>query len=289
MKDKQILLVSGLSGAGKSSACKILEDMGYHIIDNYPAELIDELITLLKTTEKKKFEQVVISTPAYDFKTFLDSFRKAGFKVQVLYLEANEATLITRYKFTRRSHPLLLNHYADSLEDAIRKEEEIFKEALDEHVIRLDTTYLTVKEMANKIEEYFNEDEIPSFSITFMSFGFKYGVPMDADLMLDVRFLPNPYWDQSLRVHNGNEDCVYNYVMEKEETKVFIEKLLAFTDYAFEEYRKEGKNHFTLAIGCTGGQHRSVTITNFLYDYYRKSYHCFKNHRDEKEWITECK
>ena len=109
---------------------------------------------------------------------------------------------------------------------------------------------------------------------------------LDADLMIDVRFLPNPFWEKELRPYSGNDECVYTYVMEKEETQEFVRRLLSFLDYAFEQYQKEGKNHFTVAIGCTGGQHRSVTITNFLYDHYRTKYNSYKEHRDEKEWIT---
>ena len=108
---------------------------------------------------------------------------------------------------------------------------------------------------------------------------------MDADLMVDVRFLPNPFWVVDLRTYSGEDKPVYDYVMDKPETQEFIEKLLSFTDYAFEQYRKEGKNHFTMAIGCTGGQHRSVTITNFLYEHYKNKYNCYKEHRDEKNWI----
>ena len=151
--------------------------------------------------------------------------------------------------------------------------------------VTVDTSYLTTKEVKHILEQYFAKSAAPSFSISFLSFGYKYGVPMDADLMIDVRFLPNPFWVPDLRVYSGNDPQVYDYVMDKEETKEFCRRLLSFLEYAFTEYVKEGKNHFTVAIGCTGGQHRSVTITNFLYDHYRNQYRCYKQHRDEKEWI----
>ena len=151
--------------------------------------------------------------------------------------------------------------------------------------VTVDTSFLTTKEVKHVLEQYFAKNAVPSFSISFLSFGYKYGVPLDADLMIDVRFLPNPFWVPDLRVYSGDDPQVYNYVMDKEETKEFCRRLLSFLDYAFTEYAKEGKNHFTVAIGCTGGQHRSVTITNYLYDHYKDQYRCYKQHRDEKEWL----
>ena len=130
------------------------------------------------------------------------------------------------------------------------------------------------------IEKYFAKSLVPVFTISFISFGYKHGVPLDADLMFDVRFLPNPYWVVDLRPYSGDDECVFNYVMEKPQTQDYVKKLTEFLDYSFDQYVNEGKNHFTVAIGCTGGQHRSVSITNYLYDYYNEKYNCFKEHRD---------
>ena len=162
----------------------------------------------------------------------------------------------------------------------------MLSKVINNSFVTIDTSFLTEKEMKNTLNQYFAKGAAPSFSISFISFGYKYGVPMDADLMIDVRFLPNPFWVPELRPYSGNDKCVYDYVMEKPETKEFLKRLLSFMDYSFKEYVKEGKNHFTVAIGCTGGQHRSVAITNFLYDHYRNTYHSYKQHRDEKKWIT---
>jgi UPF0042 nucleotide-binding protein len=183
-------------------------------------------------------------------------------------------------------HPLLLSNTCNTLEEAISVERSMFSHITNNgSFVTIDSSFSDEKEFRKKIEQYFSKSSVPTFSISFISFGYKYGVPMDADMMIDVRFLPNPFWVVKLRPYSGNDPQVYNYVMDKPETQEFIKRLLAFTDYAFEQYVKEGKNHFTVAIGCTGGQHRSVTITNFLYDHYKEKYNCYKEHRDEKEWI----
>ena len=200
-------------------------------------------------------------------------------------LDASDSVLLRRYKSTRRMHPLLFLNKANTLEEAIAVERQMLARTDMSSFVTVDTSFLTTKEVKRVLEQYFAKNAVPSFSISFLSFGYKYGVPLDADLMIDVRFLPNPFWVPDLRVYSGDDPQVYNYVMDKEETKEFCRRLLSFLDYAFTEYAKEGKNHFTVAIGCTGGQHRSVTITNYLYDHYKDQYRCYKQHRDEKEWL----
>lgn len=207
-------------------------------------------------------------------------------EVQVLFLDASDLVLIRRYKSTRRTHPLLLSNAANTLEEAIAVERQLLTRTLDSSFVTVDTSFLTAKEVKRVLEQYFSKNAAPSFSISFVSFGYKHGVPLDADLMIDVRFLPNPFWEPKLRMFSGNDKLVYDYVMDSDETREFIKRLLAFLDYAFAQYVKEGKNHFVVAIGCTGGQHRSVTITNFLYDHYKDQYRSYKQHRDEKEWVT---
>ena len=284
-KLKKVILVSGMSGAGKSTATSILEDMGYHIIENYPVQLLSLLVDIIENSVDPRYNYIALSTNANDFPEFLRGIKGEGMDVRVLFLDASDIVLIRRYKSTRRMHPLLLSNTANTLEEAIAVERQMLARTDMSSFVTVDTSYLTTKEVKRVLEQYFAKSAAPSFSISFLSFGYKYGVPMDADLMIDVRFLPNPFWVPDLRVYSGNDPQVYDYVMEKEETKEFCRRLLSFLDYAFTEYVKEGKNHFTVAIGCTGGQHRSVTITNFLYDHYRNQYHCYKQHRDEKEWI----
>ena len=283
-KVKHVILVSGLSGAGKSTATRILEDMGYHVIDNYPVQLVSLLVDMIETSTDPRYNYIALSTSAQDFPAFLRGIKGQSMEVRVLFLDATDTVLLRRYKSTRRMHPLLLVNTANTLEEAIAVERQMFKRNINNTFITIDTSNLSEKEFRRKMESFFSKSAVPAFSLSFVSFGYKYGVPMDADLMVDVRFLPNPFWVVELRPYSGNDSKVYDYVMEKEETKVFIEKLLAFTDYAFDQYYKEGKNHFTVAIGCTGGQHRSVAITNFLYDHYKTRYNCYKEHRDEKEW-----
>lgn len=286
MKQKRVILISGMSGAGKSTATRFLEDMGYHIIDNFPVQLVSLLVDMIETSTDPRYSYIALSTNAQDFKHFLRGLKGQNMEVQVLFLDAADNVLLRRYKSTRRMHPMLMSNTVNTLEEAIAVERQMFKQAINNSFITIDTSFLSEKEFRQRIEKHFARSAIPSFSISFISFGYKYGVPMDADLMIDVRFLPNPFWVMELRPYSGNDKQVYDYVMEKDETKEFLERLTAFTDYAFSKYVQEGKNHFTMAIGCTGGQHRSVAVTNYLYDRYSKSYKCYKEHRDQKEWIT---
>lgn len=282
---RRVILVSGMSGAGKSTATRFLEDMGYRVIDNFPVQLLSLLIDMVETSTDPRYSYIALSVAAQDFSEFLRIVKGQNIESEVLFLDCSDSVLLHRYKSTRRMHPLLLSNTVNTLEEAIAVERQMFTRSLDNTFIRIDTTFLSEKEFRKKIEQYFSKSNIPVFSISFMSFGYKYGVPMDADVMIDVRFLPNPFWVVALRPYSGNDPQVYNYVIEKPETQEFLTRFLAFMDYAFEQYVMEGKNHFTVAIGCTGGQHRSVAITNYLYDHYRDTYHCYKQHRDEKEWV----
>ena len=285
-KTKHVVLVSGMSGAGQSTAMSILEDMGYHVIENFPIQLLSLLVDMIETSTDPRYSYIALSTSAADFPVFLRTLKGQGIEVRVMFLDAADSVLIHRYKQTRRIHPLLLSNTANTLEEAIAVERQMLSQTNNSSFVTIDTSFTSAHDIKQMIEQYFSKDAAPSFSISFVSFGYKYGVPMDADLMIDVRFLPNPYWEPKLRIFSGNDDNVYHYVMDKPETQEFLKRLLSFLDYSFAQYVKEGKNHFTVAIGCTGGQHRSVAITNFLYDHYKTTYHVYKSHRDEKEWLT---
>lgn len=286
-ENKRVVLVSGMSGAGKSTATRFLEDMGYHCIDNFPVQMVSLLVDMIEHSIDPRYSYIALSTSAQDFPEFLRELKGEGIKVEVLFLDAGDDTLLHRYKSTRRTHPLLLSNQANTLEEAIAVERQMFSRYKSDSFITLDTTFVNEHDLRSKIEQYFSKSAIPPFSISFISFGYKYGVPMDADLMIDVRFLPNPYWVVELRPYTGNDKCVYDYVMEKPETQEFLKRMLAFTDYAFAEYVKEGKNHFTVAIGCTGGQHRSVSITNYLYNHYKDTYNSYCEHRDIRKSQNE--
>ena len=284
-ENRRIILISGMSGAGKSSATRILEDMGYLVIDNFPIQLLTNLVDMIEDGVDTRYDNIAITTSSQDFEAFLTGLKGQDIPVEVLFLDANDQTLLRRYKSTRRLHPLLLSNTCNTLEEAISEERQIFQQIINNSFTIIDTSYSSEKEFNEKIEKYYSKSNKPKFSLSFISFGFKYGVPLDADLMIDVRFLPNPYWDEELRTLSGEDKEVYEYVIDKEETQTFLEKFINFTDYAFAEYKKEGKNNFTVAIGCTGGQHRSVAITNYLFNHYKDIYNCYKEHRDEKEWI----
>lgn len=281
---KKAILVSGLSGAGKSSASSILEDMGYHCIDQYPVQLLSLLVDLINVSNDPRYQNIALTMPLKDYPQFIQAFKGGEIEVQTLFLEASNDILLSRYKSTRRTHPLLIGNVANTLEDSILEEKVILNRLKDPTCIMIDTSHLKFIELKQKIEKYFALKNEVAFSVSFISFGYKNGVPLDADLMFDVRFLPNPYWEPELRLFSGDDKCVYNYVMNDEETLKFIDYLHRFLDYLFAQYVKEGKNHLTVGIGCTGGQHRSVSITNYLYDYYQKQFRCFKDHRDKVDY-----
>jgi len=276
----RIILVSGMSGAGKTTTMGILEDMGYRCVDQLPYTLLPAMMDLVRDSKDPRFLNLALSTYLSDFEAFHTYLAGLNFDLSVVLLDAGNAEILKRYKSSRRMHPMLLSNAATTLEEGIVAEREIFNTIKDQSVTNLDTSFLTAIELKQKLNKVLSIDNRPTFSISFISFGYKNGVPLDADLLFDVRFLPNPYWDETLRSYNGNDEIVYDFVMLKEETKVFIQKLEDFLDYAFKEYMNEGKNHFTVGIGCTGGQHRSVSVVNYLYERYGQLYQVYKDHRD---------
>ena len=277
---RRVILLTGISGAGKTTTMGILEDMGYHCIDQFPVSLLKELSTLIIKGTDPRFENVAISMALQDFESYYATFRGLDIDLRVVFLEASHDELLKRYKSTRRNHPLLISNKVTTLEEALTYEAENLKRLKETSFIGIDTTFLKGTELKSRLNKMFNLGTQPTFSISFVSFGYKNGVPLDADLLFDVRFLPNPFWDESLREFTGEDKIIEDFVMGHEETLVFIKKLKSFLDYAFKEYVKEGKNHFTVAIGCTGGRHRSVVLVNEFYKIYSQKYHCFKEHRD---------
>jgi len=277
---RRVILLTGISGAGKTTTMGILEDMGYHCIDQFPVNLLKELSNLIIKGTDPRFENVAISMALQDFESYYATFRGLDIDLRVVFLEASHDELLKRYKSTRRNHPLLISNKVTTLEEALTYEAENLKRLKETSFIGIDTTFLKGTELKGRLNKMFNLGTQPTFSISFVSFGYKNGVPLDADLLFDVRFLPNPFWDESLREFTGEDKIIEDFVMGHEETLVFIKKLKSFLDYAFKEYVKEGKNHFTVGIGCTGGRHRSVVLVNEFYKIYSQKYHCFKEHRD---------
>lgn len=283
MEDVNIVLVTGMSGAGKTTTMSILEDMGYHCIDQFPVELIHDLGKLLRSGTDVRYHNIALATTALDYTKFLVYFENIGMSVRVLFLDASDDKLLHRYKFTRRQHPFLVKHISNTLEEAIEAERNYFDEIKERaSIYRIDTTFITTTQLKKQVEKYLKLGEHSSFSISFVSFGYKNGVPLDSDLLFDVRFLPNPFYVEELKNMTGNDEPVYSYVMKFDETQECIQHIIGFLDYVLPQYEKEGKTHLTVGIGCTGGQHRSVTITNYLFEYYSKRWNCFKSHREIK-------
>lgn len=282
--EKKLILVTGMSGAGKTSAMNALEDLGYCCIDSFPKELLNDLEGLLLSQESK-YNRLALSVSAGDCLEFVNFFDNKERPVQILFVDASDEELLLRYRFTRRMHPFIVQAQATTLEDAIEMERDQFEHLYStmHNTIHIDTTKLSQQALSNEVRRYFLSDEKIDFSITFQSFGFKNGIPMDADEIIDVRFLHNPFYEPALKEKNGNDEGVYNYVMNHEATQKFLETLLPYLDFVLQSYQSQQKKHLNIAIGCTGGQHRSVSVCNYLYGYYKDRFACFKNHRDARE------
>lgn len=279
--NQKVVLVTGMSGAGKSSAMNALEDMGYYCIDNFPKELLPQLEKLLED-KTSQYPYVALSVSALDYLDFVTYFKNLPEPISIVFLDCSNEELLLRYRFTRRHHPMITVEKATTLEEAIEMERDLFDHLQENagNTIHIDTTKLSPASLAKRIRHRFQRQESSPFTITFQSFGFKHGVPMDADMVIDVRFLPNPFYEPELRDKTGNQEEVYHYVIDKPETQDFLQRLQAYMDFVFSSYSQQNKSHMIVAVGCTGGQHRSVSICNWLYDRYHKQYQCFKSHRD---------
>lgn len=256
-----------MSGAGKSSALKMLEDVGYFCVDNLPTRLLCRFaeLTLDKTANISNVALGIDIRSGASIDEFLEELKKVnemGVKFEILFLNASNRILIKRYKETRRNHPLARN---GRIEDGIEKEREAV-DVLKKHAdYVIDTSKLLTRELKAEIDRIFvREEEYANFNVAVVSFGFKFGIPADVDLVFDVRFLPNPYYDLSLRPLTGNDRPIQEFVMKHEESRVFLEKLEDMLKFLIPNYIREGKYNLVIGIGCTGGKHRSVTITNAL-------------------------
>lgn len=263
----RFVIVTGMSGAGKSSALKMLEDVGYFCVDNLSTRLLCRFaeLTLDKTANISNVALGIDIRSGASIDEFLEELKKVnemGVKFEILFLNASNRILIKRYKETRRNHPLARN---GRIEDGIEKEREAV-DVLKKHAdYVIDTSQLLTRELKAEIDRIFvREEEYANFNVAVVSFGFKFGIPADVDLVFDVRFLPNPYYDLSLRPLTGNDRPIQEFVMKHEESRVFLEKLEDMLKFLIPNYIKEGKYNLVIGIGCTGGKHRSVTITNAL-------------------------
>lgn len=279
---KKLVLISGISGAGKSTASNIIEDMGYTCIDQYPVELLPDLIELISNDDSIKYDKVALTIGLSDLDKFSNLLSNSDFDSTLILLDASKESLINRYKFTRRVHPLINSNAASTIEEAIEIEKNILKKYKKRNVHIIDTSTLTAKQHKAKLDRILEYNDFNNLAITFESFGFKNGLPEDADLILDVRMLDNPFYVDKLKNKTGNDKPVRDYVLNSKITQRYIKKTIAYLDFMFKEYDKEEKRHLTVCIGCTGGQHRSVTLANYLYDHYKEKYMCYITHREIK-------
>lgn len=292
----RIVIVTGMSGAGKSTALKMLEDMGYFCVDNLPVPLIPKMAELLSVpgSEMNKSALGIDIRSGQNFKMLeeiLDELDQENIDYEILYLDSSDDVLIKRYKETRRSHPLAgLGGRVD--EGIHREREEItFLKKRADYVI--DTSHTLTRELREELYKIFVENkDYKNLYISVESFGFKYGIPKDADLIFDVRFLPNPYYIEELRPMSGNDKEVRDYVMDNETARIFLNKLTDMVEFLIPNYIKEGKMQLIIGIGCTGGKHRSVTLANELYEQLKRSdsYGLRIEHRDiGKDAITKAR
>ena len=283
----ELLVVTGLSGAGKSVVIQSLEDIGYFCVDNLPPILLPKFVELMGQGNPS-LQKVAIAIDLRGkelFKSLIHEMdlikSNSDVIVDMMFLEASNERLISRYKETRRAHPLNGNGQR-SLIESINEERELLTEIKSLANYTIDTTQMKPKELRKRIGDYFNKSNVQTFNINVTSFGFKHGIQMDADLVFDVRFLPNPHYVDELRPLTGEDEAVYKYVMKWKETNIFYEKLIDLLKFLVPGYKKEGKSQLVIAIGCTGGQHRSVALAKRIGAELNESfdYNVYVHHRD---------
>lgn len=272
-------MLTGYSGAGKSTAANVLEDLGYYTIDNLPLLIMDKFVQVLFdfNVEVQKVA-MVIDSRSKDVQKAKDIIMllKNKYAADVIFLEASDTTLINRYKETRRKHPL-----GGDLVVSIQKEKEILSDIKEISDIVVDTSSMNVHDLGKTVENYFN-DYGSKMYITVQSFGFKYGIPSESDIVLDVRFLKNPHFEEALRSMTGVDEDVYRYVFSDRRTGEFLKKIKPLLSFLIPNYIREGKKFLTVSIGCTGGKHRSVAVAKFVGEYIMKktSQKVYVKHRD---------
>ena len=278
-------IVTGLSGAGKSRAVDALEDIGFYCVDNIPPKLIPTFYDLCAKAGNT-FSRVAVVTDIRGGDMFsslfetLDDLKNEDKHYRILFLDANDYVLINRFKETRRKHPLAENNLG-SLEQAVKLEREILRPVREKADYIIDTSFLSPAQLKERISNLFLGDSSQALMVHCVSFGFKYGIPTEADLVFDVRCLPNPFYIEELKHLTGLDEPVYSYVMKWEQTKGVVQRLISLIDYMLPLYCDEGKSQLVIAIGCTGGKHRSVALAQLLYDHLLENGHRTSvNHRD---------
>lgn len=281
----EFIIISGLSGAGKSKTASFLEDIGYYVVDNLPVPLIPKFAELCMAGQGK-YDRVVLVTDIRGGQTFeglfeaLNLLRGMGLPYKILFVEASGETIIKRYKETRRIHPLAKN--GRSLDEAVRQERSALEPVRQRAEYILDTSVYSSAKLRGEVLRLFGDGKsAQAMSVNVISFGFKYGIPLEADLIFDVRFLPNPFYIAELRDQTGLDEPVSSFVFGYQQTKDFMAHLENLMGFLLPQYVEEGKTVLVIGVGCTGGQHRSVAITRALADFVKqKGYNASENHRD---------
>lgn len=288
MRNLRVVLISGLSGSGKTTAIKVLEDMGFYCVDNLPIVLLPTFVELCSQSAGGITKVAVVAD--IRGKEFLEGFRQIiqklredGHMIEILFLESSGEVLVRRYSETRRQHPLAIGK---PVIEGIRSEREGLRIMRDMADKVIDTSGFNVHQFQDEIRKYFSdESRLRKMTITLLSFGYSYGIPQEADLLVDVRFLPNPFFVAELERLNGEDSQVAEYVLQWDETREFLRRFQELVDFLIPLYKKEGKTYLTIAIGCTGGRHRSIVVANTLGAYLRNKFKqgdfiLRTNHRD---------
>ena len=280
------IIITGQSGAGKSQAKKVFEDFGYYCIDNLPPSLIPNFVDLVEqNAEEINNIALVLDVRGgrffKDLEDNLEVLKQKKYEYKIFYFEANDDILVKRFKETRRTHPIMPSA---RIEDALQSEKLALETLKDKANFVINTSALTQADLKAEISRYLDiKGSMHDIALTVMSFGFKKGIPLDADYVFDVRFLPNPYYVENLKALTGNDEEVQHYVLQFEESQTFLGQIKEMIDFAMPCFVREGRNQLVIAIGCTGGQHRSVTFANHLSQYFaQKDYHVKCVHREIK-------
>ena len=284
----RFIIVTGLSGAGKSEATNALEDMGYFCVDNLPPKLIKKFAEVCKQSQGSidKVALVMDIRGGIFFDDLFESLSELSreqFRYEILFLDTSDEVLVKRFKEKRRRHPLAPGGRVIT---GIELERQKLREVKDKADVIIDTSKYAIKDLREEMARKFGDKEMPEkqMAITILSFGFKYGIPVDSDLVFDVRFIPNPFYIPELKPFSGNDEPVKNYVMDQIETQTFLEKANDMFEFLIPNYQKEGKRQLIISIGCTGGRHRSVAIANSIYETLHSNNHdVYVEHRDIKE------
>ena len=259
----EIVMITGLSGAGRSAAAGVLEDLGFYVVDNLPTSLVPTIVELAAKPGAGIDRLVLVSGRNHsELLPHIEALKASSHRVAVLYLDASTQKLVQRYEATRRRHPFDLE--GDGVLEAIERERVALEPVKGVADLVIDTTDLNVHELKDRIVSSFSETGSTAMQVSIESFGYKHGIPLDADIVMDVRFLPNPHWNEELRPLTGRDDAVKSFVLGNDMTTRFLSHFEALLHEVIPSYQAEGRNYLTIAIGCTGGRHRSVAIVEHL-------------------------